>query len=225
MTRHNDPLTGIIIKMPGHDRQRWTGAILAGGRARRYGGRDKTSLLIGGRTILEHQTACLHRIADSILLVTNDRDRFVPPPGRVVWDLVCGAGALGGLLTAVSHAATPWTLVLAGDMPFVTASFLATLCVVAEEEQPEAVVPRSVDGLQPLCAAYSAAAVDAIRRQIDERSLKLTDLVLKLRVREIPFSDIARSDPRGTLFFNINSPEDYERAVELSVMQQSIIKQ
>src|SRR5919201_1814085 len=47
-------------------------AILAGGRATRFGGRDKSALTIGGRTILERQIDVLSTVADEVLVVRHD---------------------------------------------------------------------------------------------------------------------------------------------------------
>lgn len=199
-----------------HDLARWTVAILAGGAARRYGGHDKSGLIVAGQPILERQLASVRDVAGSVLFVTNAPERSLPHPVRIVGDVVRGKGAIGGLFAALLCSTTPWTLALGCDMPFVTTPFLKYLCSLAEREDAEAVVPRSVDGLQPLCAAYSAHAVAAVRRQIEGQSLKMTDLLSKLRVREVPASEVAAFDPRGTLFFNINSPEDYQRALELA---------
>jgi molybdenum cofactor guanylyltransferase len=44
-------------------------AILAGGRATRFGGRDKSTLLVDGRTILDRQVAELSSLTDDILIV------------------------------------------------------------------------------------------------------------------------------------------------------------
>ncbi len=46
-----------------------TAAILAGGRAARFGGRDKSALVIDGRSILERQITELLRVTDDVLLV------------------------------------------------------------------------------------------------------------------------------------------------------------
>ena len=46
-----------------------TAAILAGGRATRFGGRDKSALVVEGRTILDRQVSELSQIAGEILLV------------------------------------------------------------------------------------------------------------------------------------------------------------
>ena len=47
----------------------WTAAILAGGRARRFGGRDKSGLVVDGRSILERQLDELARVARDIVVV------------------------------------------------------------------------------------------------------------------------------------------------------------
>ncbi|MBI1873062.1 MAG: molybdenum cofactor guanylyltransferase [Acidobacteria bacterium] len=199
-----------------HNSARWTAAILAGGAARRFGGRDKSSLIVAGQPILERQFAVLRQVAGSVVVVTNALERQAPPKCQVIGDVVRGSGALGGLLAALLNSTTPWTLALGCDMPFVTAPFLGYLCSLAEGGDVEAVVPRSADGLEPLCAAYSARALAVVRRQVESRSLKMTDLLAQLRVREIPASEVAPFDPRGTLFFNINSPRDYRRALRLA---------
>ena len=43
-------------------------------------------------------------------------------------------------------------------------------------------------------------------------ALKVIDVLSELRVREIGPAEIASFDPDGVLFFNINTPDDYERA-------------
>ena len=48
-------------------------AILAGGQATRFGGRDKSALLVDGRTILDRQLAALAPLTDDLMIV-GDRD-------------------------------------------------------------------------------------------------------------------------------------------------------
>ena len=198
----------------------WTGAILAGGAATRFGGEDKSALVVGGRTILERQLASLRSVVGSILLITNDPSCVVPPDVQIVGDEVRGAGAIGGLFTALARAPTPWTLVVACDMPFVTAPFLAHLCAIAESGDADVVIPRTHDGVQPLCAAYARRVVGIVRRQIDSQSLKMRDVLAHVRVREVGPTEIDAFDKGNSLFLNINSPEDYRRAIEVAEMQQ-----
>ena len=104
----------------------WTGAILAGGKGRRVGGRAKWALPIGDTTLLERQIGVLREVVDHLLIVTA-RPIPVESDVPVVFDLAEGAGAMGGVLTAVSLAPTERTLVIACDMPFLSAAFLRHL--------------------------------------------------------------------------------------------------
>ena len=67
-------------------------AILAGGQARRYGGRDKGTLVVDGRSIRERQIAELATIAGDILIVgmSGASEQGRGTPIRVVADRVPG---------------------------------------------------------------------------------------------------------------------------------------
>src|SRR5262245_33737265 len=127
-------------------------AILAGGRARRFGGRDKSALVVDGRSILERQLAELTAISDDVFLAGARADTAVPPGIRVVFDREPDCGPLGGLDGALAAARDEILLVLACDMPFVTRPFLAHLLAAARGV--DAVVPRTEHGYHPLCAVY-----------------------------------------------------------------------
>ena len=66
-------------------------AILAGGQARRFGGRDKGALLVGGRSIRERQIAELATITHDVLIV-GGRAQSDAGSARVVADRVPGCG-------------------------------------------------------------------------------------------------------------------------------------
>lgn len=190
-----------------------TAAILAGGRARRLGGLDKSALLIGRERIIDRQLAVLRQIADHLLLVASDPERYASLDVDVVPDLIPGAGALGGIYTALAASPDRQTLVIACDLPFLTPPFLQHLAAAGRDA--DLAVPRTHDGYQPLCASYSRACLEPIRRRIETGALKVADLLDDVRAREIGPDEIARFDPAGTLFFNINTPDDYARACAL----------
>ena len=164
--------------------------------------------------ILERQVSVLREVTGSIVFVTAGDDRHDTLPGlRVVPDLIPGAGPLGGIYTAIRAASPGRALVVACDMPFLTAAFLRRL--VAESAGVDAVVPRTADGYHPLCAVYAASAAARIRQRIQGGQLKVVDALVDLRVRELGPEEIAPYDPDGTLFVNINTPDDYQRALRL----------
>jgi molybdenum cofactor guanylyltransferase len=190
-------------------------AILAGGQARRFGGADKSTLRVGPGTILARQLDALREVADRVFVVAGDSERFASRGLLVVPDRLPNAGALGGIYTALLEAASPHVLVLACDLPFVTAPLLSYLAGLAGDDH-DAVVPHSPDGLQPLCAIYARHLVEPVRRQVESGHLKIQDLLGAIRTREVGPDVLARFDPGGRLFYNVNTPGDLEQAVRLA---------
>jgi molybdopterin-guanine dinucleotide biosynthesis protein A len=190
-------------------------AILAGGRARRFAGADKSSLRVGPATILERQLDALGDVADRIFVVSGDPAPFEPYRLPVVPDRLENAGALGGIFTALVEAQSPHVLVVACDLPFLTAPLLARLAGLAGDEY-DAVVPRTRDGRQPLCAVYARRLADTVRRQVESGHLKIQELLEAIRLRELGPDDLARFDPGGHLFHNVNTPGDLEFALRFA---------
>ena len=195
----------------------WTGAILAGGRARRLGGVNKAGLILqpGGASVLERQLARLRRVVDRIIIIANDPERFGGSGVPVIPDMVPDGGALGALYTAVHAAETEWTLVVACDMPFVSERLLAHLVSVGGSV--DIAVPRTARGYEPLCATYSRRSARELRRLIDEQRFRLSDVALipGLNVHEVGRESLETFGPEEVLFFNLNTPDDYARAIEL----------
>lgn len=125
-------------------------------------------------------------------------------------DRVPGAGALGGVYTALSEACTEQVLVLACDMPFLTAAFLEWL--VAQGRVADVAVPRDRRGRHPLCASYARRVAPHFRRRIEAGALRMGEALEGLDVREIGPEELERFDREGRLLLNVNTPEDYARA-------------
>jgi molybdopterin-guanine dinucleotide biosynthesis protein A len=194
----------------------WTGAILAGGHARRLGGLNKAGLILqpGGASVLDRQLTRLRRVVDRTIIIANDAERFSGSGVPVIPDVVPGHGALGGLYTAV-HAGTEWTLVVACDMPFVSEPLLAHLVSVGGGF--DIAIPRTARGYEPLCATYSRRAAGELRRLLEERRFRLSDVarIPGLNVREVGRDELERFGPEEVLFFNLNTPDDHARAIDL----------
>jgi molybdopterin-guanine dinucleotide biosynthesis protein A len=191
-----------------------TAAILAGGRATRLEGRNKASLQVGGFTILERQLAVLRQVVDRTIIIANDPTPYHAYDVRIVPDLAPCSGALGGVYTAIMSSRSARTLVLACDMPFLAASFLAHL--IEAGETADIAIPRTARGYEPLCATYSHRCAGVIRSRINAMQLKISDVFLSARreltVREIGPHEIARYDHHSRMFLNINTAGDHARA-------------
>ena len=186
-------------------------AIIAGGRGRRLGGVDKSQLVIGGRRIIDRQLAVLGQVAPRVLVVTDDHHRFRASGLQACDDVLPGVGPLGGLHTALTRSPGRRTLVVAGDLPFLSGAFLRHL--VARAPHGDAVVPRNAVGLQPLCAVYDRGCAAVIRDRIERGRHRLVDLAGFLRVTEVGPDEVAAFDPDGMLLFNVNTRADHARAV------------
>ena len=187
-------------------------AILAGGRARRFGGADKASLPVGRARIIDRQLAALSAVADDIRIVANEAARYADTGVRIIPDAIPGAGPLGGVYSALLDARHDRVLVIAGDLPFVTAALFGRLLAeIGESDEVDAVVPRSARGLEPLCAVYRRRCAAAAKSRIDRGALRVAGLLDDVRIRVLEPDVLAPYDA-GALFENVNTPHDHERA-------------
>lgn len=180
-------------------------AILAGGRATRFGGRPKTGIVVGGRPILDRQVEELSHVTDDVLLIGD-----YPSPlqrVRVVQDRIPGCGPLGGLDAAIAAARDNVVAIVACDMPYVSAPFVKALLALAAGA--DVVVPRTARGLHPLCAVYTRACQEPIARRLASRHLAVVDLFDDVRVRVVNDHDLPGYDFER-LLANVNTPGDLE---------------
>ena|SRR5438046_1530659 len=179
----------------------YSAAILAGGRASRFGGRDKSALVVEGRTIRDRQIDVLSQVAGEVLIIGADQD------------IVAGSGPMGGVHAALTRARGDAVLVLACDMPFVTADFAAFLLGLAGDA--DVVIPRTASGYHPLCSVYTRACLEPLADRLAARSLKMHGLLDNLRVRGdvrvrvVEGDEIDRFGDRDRLLANVNTPADY----------------
>ena len=165
---------------------------------------------MGTRSILERQLSLLHSITSHILIVGRGGSEVQPGGIRAVADRIPGAGALGGLYTALMEAPTDQVLVIACDMPFLNAPFLTYLAERGVDV--DAAVPCDARGDHPLCASYARRITDHLHRHIAAGNLRVGHALMDLEVRRVGPDELAAFDPDGRLLCNVNTPEDYERA-------------
>jgi molybdopterin-guanine dinucleotide biosynthesis protein A len=191
------------------DRSLVSAAILAGGRARRFGGRDKSRLLVQGRPIIIRQVEVLQRVAADLFVVAPDPERFADLGLAVHPDRVAGAGAVGGIYTALESAAADRVIVVACDLPFLDAGVLARLVELAGGGDGAWI--RTPRGVEPLLACYRRGARGAIRAAIDAGRLKAGGLDAVIRMVELPARELERLGATDRLLTNVNSLDDLTR--------------
>lgn len=188
-----------------------TAVILAGGAASRFGGMPKGLERVNGRRIVDRVAAALREVTDSLLLIANADDAASWLPGvRTERDVRTGLGALGGLHAALAHAGTD-VLLVAWDMPFVSAALLGEMRRLGEEASADVVIPESDGsrrGVEPLCAWYSARCLPAVERTLDAGDLRVIGFHEQVRVQRLPLARVSDFGDPVRLFSNVNTPAD-----------------
>ena len=101
-----------------------TGVIVAGGENQRFGGAPKGLARVGGERIIDRVAKAIRVVTQNIVLVANAPDAEAWLPGvTVVRDTRPERGSVVGLYSALAGA-TDVRLVVAWDMPFVSADLL-----------------------------------------------------------------------------------------------------
>jgi molybdopterin-guanine dinucleotide biosynthesis protein A len=185
-----------------------TGVILAGGRARRFSGRNKALLEIEGRRIVDRQLAALEAVTVEQVIVANDAADYRGLGVAVMPDSVADAGPLGGLYTALQASLRPRLLVLACDLPFIDAPFLRFL--VERAPEADAVVPRTGDGLHTLSAVYARRILPVVAARLTAGRLAMHELLAEIMTVVLEPEELAPYDPQGRLLANINTLDEYE---------------
>ncbi len=173
-------------------------------------GRDKGLVPLAGRPMISHLLARVDGLGDEILITTNCPEDYAFTGARMASDASPGAGALAGLSTALSAARGETVLVLACDMPFVSRPLLAHLLSLAP--QADVILPRRGWEYEPLHAVYARGCLPAIEAALAAGKGRMISFLDDVRVQVVEESDLARFDPDGRSFFNVNTPADLTQA-------------
>ncbi len=199
------------------------GYVQAGGASTRFG-RDKALVGFGGRTMLAQTTGLLASVCGEVIIVAAEGqypDVLVP----LLADRWPGQGPLGGILTALQSSAlrgteSIWNLIVSCDMPFLTRDWLEFLCQRAERSAAQVAVAESANGLEPLCACWKTTSMPSVQAAFDSGVRKVSDAMKRLPMEVLDVSVWKRFDTKGRLFWNINTPADYEEAKRILEVRQ-----
>ena len=184
-------------------------------------GKPKYSLPFGGETLLERSVRNLRRAVCPIVTVgAPDRDLPAIPHVLSICDPVARQGPLMGLMTGLKHVEdiSEWALGTGCDMPFISTEFVQCLKSHRTTEA-EIVIPR-VDGqFYPLCALYRTALWRKAKFLLEKGERRLLALVDVCRVQIVGQEVLVQIDPDLRFLMNINTPQCYQRALELASLQ------
>ena len=178
--------------------------VLAGGRSRRMGGGDKTRLPVDGLSLLDRVLSALP--ADTGVVVVGEERQTVRP---VTWareepPQSGPAAAIGAGLRQVSRDVS---LLLAGDLPFLTTDFLDRL-VEATRPEAGAVPVDGEDVPQWLCSAWPT--------ELLRTAAWSTGASMRAVLGALPFTRVVLEAGSVPPWLDCDTPEDLRRARELA---------
>jgi molybdenum cofactor guanylyltransferase len=191
-----------------------TGFVLAGGGSTRFG-RDKALVRIGDEVLLARLCLVIRCVTPSVTIV-GAQAKYAGFGAECIPDRWPGEGPLGGiitgLLTAADAGGCEWNLIIGCDMPFLTPEWLAYLVERARASKAEVVAPKSVHGLEPLCACWRTSGAGKLQRAFESGIRKVTEGMKHLTMEVLDEAHWKRFDNCHRLFWNMNTPNDYEEA-------------
>jgi molybdenum cofactor guanylyltransferase len=196
--------------------------ILAGGQSHRMG-KPKAALMFDNSTILERLIAELGRDFDDILIMAAPAQsegfpierllRTAPRPVHLLRDRTAYHGAAIALAQGLAAAANDVAFACSCDLPLLRVEVIRALYGMLNGY--EAVIPEIGGKPQPLCAVYRRSVVPVIEKQLASGERRLTRIIAGLKAHCPGELQLREIDPNLRSFMNMNTPEDYIRALAL----------
>jgi len=195
--------------------------ILAGGVSSRMG-REKGLLEFGGEPVIVRTARLLEPLVTEVTVVGLP-ERYDALGLRAIADQNLGGregkdavrAPLVGIATALKATKAPWNLILACDLPYLTAEWLDWLLARAVDSGAQIVMPRTSRGLEPLAAVYRRECAAPIVAALERGIRKVTDAMAEFRMECLSEGEWSKHDPEGRVLRNMNAPSDYEEARKL----------
>ena len=199
------------------ERAQYSAIILAGGKSLRMG-RAKAGLLLGATTMLDRIVSEMTRSFEELIVAVSAPRLFAweNVDARTIVDRARYRGPAAALEQALREIQFDRAFVCSCDLPFVNGDLARKLCGMPGEH--DALLPR-IDGvLQPLHAVYRKTCVKALAEMSGSGEHRLHGIVNYAEVRVMGEDEIRAldRDPELLSFFNVNTPEDYQRALKLA---------
>ena len=194
--------------------------ILTGGRSKRMG-RPKESLRIAGETLLGRTVETLLGCTTPVVVVARPGQELpaLPAAARLITDEVPDAGPLAALGAGLRFLRREDLLgeqdavfATGCDAPFLPAAVVGWL--VDRLGNAPLVMPRALGYLQPLCAVYRLAVLPAAETLLGKGIRTPRALAMAVPARVLDEAELAQFDPSFRFLHNVNTPEDYQRALD-----------
>ena len=186
--------------------------ILVGGKSSRMG-RAKALLPFDNEPLIAHVVRRLKSWFPEIIVVAAPDQELPELSAVLVRDEIAYQGPVSGIYHGLKAATKDVCFVTSCDAPFLNFELIDHL--LEQISEYDVVVPFWQERFQPLHAIYRTSVVPLLKEQLERRELRPIFLYDKVRTRKIQEAEIRRLDPEGLSFLNMNSPADYDAALQL----------
>jgi molybdenum cofactor guanylyltransferase len=183
------------------------GAVLAGGKSRRFG-RNKALENFRGQSLIARAIESLQGICRPVMVIANDLLPYCQVRAMLIQDFLPHQGPLGGIYSALLFSPHEWVLTKATDMPFLVPALVDLL--LARRQGADVVVPVLRERYEPLLALYSWRCLPHIGEALEKEENKIVRVFEKIKVAEVSEEEWRKVDPEGVSFLNINTPKNLE---------------
>jgi len=184
-----------------------TALVLAGGRGRRMGGRDKGLVELRGRPLAAHVIDAIAPQVEAVLINANrNGDRY----GAFGWPVVSDAltdyqGPLAGFAVGMAASTTPLLLTLPCDGPMVAPDLAERLAGALEGAGADIAVAHDGSRMQPVYALLRCALLPSLEAFLAAGDRKIDLWYEGHHTVNVDFSDFPEQ------FTNVNTPEERAR--------------
>ena len=191
------------------------GVILAGGNARRLGGKGKAFIEVIGVPLINLVIQKFEPQVSKVAINTRDKNNFSNYNYPIIEDVINeegGSGPLAGISSAIKWAKTlnnlvSHVVVVPVDTPLLPEDLVNRMSLELKINKPDIIFSSSNNNIYPVVSMWSLE-MDSYLDQALHQGVRKIDLFTSsynVSIIDWSFNDI---DP----FFNINRPEDVEFA-------------
>lgn len=190
-----------------------TAFILSGGSSSRMG-KNKALLKINGKYLIQLLVDLLDTLFTNIIISSNNIEQFKFTGKEIVKDIFPGKGPLAGIHACLKKTNTEKNFFLSCDTPFISAELINYLCDY--QTTADIIIPEAENIIQKLCGLYSKNILSKVEAILLESSANnnsnlkgsIFELLEECSTKIIDVSKLKFYN--HNLFFNMNTPKDYE---------------
>ena len=184
-----------------------TAVILAGGRGRRMGGKDKGLVDLNGAPLIEYTLSAVSPQVGRLVINANrnieEYQRYGFP---VVSDTMADyQGPLAGFASAMAAAETEYIVTIPCDSPLLPDDLVQRLVQALNREDAELAVAHDGHRLQPVFALIQVSLLPGLLQFLQRGDRKIDLWYAQHKMAKADFSDIPET------FLNINTPADQQQ--------------